>query len=80
MSTEAVIATLKLRTIGNSVGVVFPREVLARLKVQEGDVLHVVDTKDGIILTALDPKVAEQLQAGRDVMHRYRDTLSVLAK
>jgi putative addiction module antidote len=80
VSTEAVIATLKLRTIGNSVGVVFPREVLARLKVQEGDVLHVVDTKDGIILTALDPKVAEQLQAGRDVMHRYRDTLSVLAK
>jgi putative addiction module antidote len=74
------MATLKLRAIGNSVGVVFPREVLARLKVQDGDSLHVVDTKDGIILTPLNPAVAEQLEAGREVMRRYRDTLSVLAK
>jgi putative addiction module antidote len=74
------MATLKLRAIGNSVGVVFPREVLARLKVQDGDVLHVVDTKDGIILTPLDPAIAEQLRAGREVMHRYRDTLRVLAQ
>jgi putative addiction module antidote len=73
------MATLKLRAIGNSVGVVFPREVLARLKVQDGDVLHVVDTKDGIVLTPLDPGVAAQLAAGREVMRRYRDTLRVLA-
>jgi len=74
------MATLKLRAIGNSVGVVFPREVLARLKVRDGDVLHVVDTTDGIILTPLDPTVAGQLEAGREVMRRYRDTLRVLAK
>lgn len=74
------MATLKLRAIGNSVGVVLPREVLARLKVQDGDVLHVVDTKDGIILTPLDPAIAEQLDAGREIMRRYRDTLSVLAR
>jgi putative addiction module antidote len=73
------MATLKLRAIGNSVGAVFPREVLARLKVQDGDVLHVVETRDGIILTPLDPGVAEQLEAGRDVMRRYRDALRVLA-
>jgi putative addiction module antidote len=73
------MATLKLRAIGNSVGVVFPREVLARLKVRDGDVLHVVDTKDGIILTPLDPSVAAQVEAGREVMRRYRDTLRVLA-
>jgi putative addiction module antidote len=71
---------LKLRAVGNSVGVVLPREVLARLKVGEGDLLHVVEAKDGIILTPLDPHVAEQVRIGRDVMHRFRDTLRVLAQ
>ena len=74
------MAELKLRAVGNSVGVVFPREVLARLKVGEGDLLHVVDTKDGIIVTPLDPGLAEQVRIGRDVMHRFRDTLRVLAQ
>lgn len=71
---------LKLRAIGNSVGVVLPREVLARLKVQEGDVLHVVETRDGVILTPLNPQVAEQVRIGRDVMRRFRDTLRTLAQ
>jgi putative addiction module antidote len=74
------MATLKLRAIGNSVGVVLPKEVLARLRVQEGDVLHVVEAKDGLILSRLDPQVAEQLEAGREVARQYRDTLSILAK
>ncbi len=71
---------LKVRAIGNSAGVVLPREVLARLKVREGDVLYLVDTKDGIILTPLDPEIAEQVRVGRDVMHRFRDTLRILAQ
>ena len=71
---------LKVRAIGNSVGVVLPRDVLARLKVDAGDVLHVVETRDGIILTPLDPDVAEQVRIGRDVMHRFRDTLRILAQ
>lgn len=71
---------LKVRAIGNSVGVVLPRDILARLKVDAGDILHVVETKDGIILTPLDPNVAEQMRIGRDVMHRFRDTLRILAQ
>ena len=74
------MSTLKLRAIGNSVGVVLPKDLLARLKVSEGDNLYAIETKDGIILTPLDPNIAEQLQVGRDIMHRYRDTLRVLAK
>ncbi len=74
------MSRLKLRAIGNSVGVVLPREVLARLKVNEGDVLHLIETKDGMMLTPLDPNVAEQVRLGRDVMRRYRDTLRVLAQ
>jgi putative addiction module antidote len=74
------MSTLKLRAIGNSVGVVLPKDVLARLKVSEGDNLYAIDTKDGVMLTPLDPAVAEQLALGRDVMHRFRDTLRALAK
>jgi putative addiction module antidote len=74
------MATLKLRAIGNSVGVVLPKEILARLKVSEGDNLYAIETTDGVVLTPLDPNVAAQLQAGRDIMHRYRDTLRALAK
>jgi putative addiction module antidote len=74
------MATLKLREIGDSVGTVFPRDVLARLGAKAGDVLHVVETKDGNFLTPLDPPVAEQLDAGREVMRQYRDTLRILAR
>ena len=74
------MSTLKLRAIGNSVGVVLPKEILTRLKVGAGDNLYAIDTKDGVILTPLDLTVAEQLRAGRDIMHRYRDTLRALAK
>ena len=62
------MATLKLRAVGNSVGVVFPRDVLARLGMREGDVPHLVETPDGIVLAPLDPTSAEQLEAGREVM------------
>lgn len=74
------MSTLKLRAIGNSIGVVLPKEVLARLKVGEGDNLHIVETKDGIMLLPLDPNVAEQIRLGREVMHQYRDTLRALAQ
>lgn len=74
------MAELKLRAVGNSIGIVLPREILARLRVGEGDVLHAVETPDGLLLRPLDPAVAEQLQTGRDIMHRYRETLSALAK
>lgn len=74
------MATLKLRAIGNSVGVVLPKELLARLNVGEGDTLEVINTPDGVVLTALDPNAAEQLRVGREVMKRYRNVLRELAK
>ncbi len=80
MKQLPIVTELKVRAIGNSVGVVFPKEMLARMKVGDGDVLHVIDTPDGVILTPLDPAIAEQVNVGRDLMRRYRNTLSVLAK
>ncbi|HEY4162433.1 MAG TPA: AbrB/MazE/SpoVT family DNA-binding domain-containing protein [Dongiaceae bacterium] len=71
---------LKIITIGSSAGVILPKEVLARLKVEKGDQIFVTETKDGYLLTPYDPSLEEQLKAGRDFMKEYRDTFRALAK
>ena len=71
---------LKLTQIGNSVGVILPKEVLARLKLSKGDTLHVSETPDGIALTPYDPSFQEQVDMGREFMREYRDTFRALAK
>ncbi len=71
---------LKLTQIGNSVGVILPKEVLARLKLEKGDTLFVSDTPDGLTLTPYDPALEQQLEAGREFMREFRDTFHALAK
>ncbi|MEQ1618723.1 MAG: AbrB/MazE/SpoVT family DNA-binding domain-containing protein [Terricaulis sp.] len=72
--------TLKVRRIGNSLGVVLPKEVLAKLRVGEGDELSVSETPEGVALTAYSDEVQRQLAIGRDLMKRYRNALRELAK
>lgn len=71
---------LKVVQIGNSLGVTLPKEALAALKVGKGDTLFVSETPDGIRLTPYDPEVEKQVDAGRELMNDYRDTLRALAK
>ncbi len=73
-------ATLKLTAIGTSTGVVIPKDMLNRMKVERGDALHVIETPDGYLLTPYDPKVAKQLEAGREFIKDNRDTFKALAK
>lgn len=72
--------TLKVTQIGNSLGVILPKEVLARLKLAKGDDIHLTETPGGIVLTPYDPNFAEQLEVGREFMREYRDTFRALAK
>jgi len=74
------MASVKLRSVGNSVGVVFPKELLARLGVKEGDTLHVVEVSDGLRLKRADPDFEEQMEVAREVMRRRRAVLRELAK
>jgi len=74
------MAALKLTQIGNSVGVILPKEVLARLKVEKGDTLYLTDAVNGVMLTPYDPALDEQVEAGREFMREYRDTFHQLAK
>ena len=74
------MTTLKITQIGNSLGVVLPKEVLHRLKASKGDTLHVTESPDGITITPYDPYLEEQLAIGREFMREYRDTFHQLAK
>ena len=71
---------LKLTQIGNSVGVVLPKEALARLKLGKGESVFLTETPDGYTLTPYDPSLDEEIKAGREFMHDFRDTFHQLAK
>ena len=75
------MSVLKLTQIGNSVGVILPKEVLARLKLAKGDVVYATEAANGgITLTPYDPVLEAQVEAGREFMREYRDTFRQLAK
>ena len=57
-----------------------PREMLTHLKVEKGDRLYAIETKDGYLITPYDPAIAEELEAGREFMKEYRDTFKAFAK
>lgn len=76
----SVMHSLKLTQIGNSVGVILPKEILARLKLEKGDTVFVTDSPDGLRITPYDPSLAEQIEAGREFMRDFRDTFRELAK
>jgi len=71
---------LKLRAVGKSTGVIFPKELLAKLSVKEGDELHVVETNNGILLTPSDPAVTQAIELAREGMRDYREVFEALAK
>jgi putative addiction module antidote len=72
--------TLKLTQIGNSVGVILPKELLAKLGVTKGDTLYAVEQPDGVRLTVADPDFAAQMDLARRVMKDRRAVLRELAK
>lgn len=72
---------LQIKKIGNSVGLILPKDLLARLKLKEGDKLHVVEqTERGIKLSPYDPKHAEAMEFARRSFRKYADTYKALAK
>jgi len=72
--------SLKLTAIGNSTGVVLPKDVLRRLKVENGDTLYLTETPDGFRITPYDPEFEEQMDTARKVMKKRRAALRELAK
>ena len=71
---------LKLRKTGNSLATIWPKEILNRLNVKEGDRLYAVETVHGVLVTPYDPKFAKTMEIARGIMARDREALKALAK
>jgi len=71
---------LRITAIGNSAGVILPKELLARLRLGKGDALYALETPDGIRLTAFDPELAAQMEVAEEVMRKRRTLLNKLAQ
>ena len=72
--------SLKITKIGNSAGIILPKEVLARLRVDIGDDIYLSETADGLRVTASDPEFAALMDMAEGIMRKDRDILKVLAK
>jgi putative addiction module antidote len=74
------VYTLKLTQVGNSVGAVFPRELLAKLSLEKGDELYVTESPEGLRITTHNPEFEAQMRAARAIMKKRRAVLKELAK
>jgi putative addiction module antidote len=72
---------LEVKKIGNSTGVILPKDVLSQLDLAQGDWLYATKMADGSVrLTPYDPHHEEVMETAREVMREYRDTFKALAK
>jgi putative addiction module antidote len=74
------MTALKITQIGNSLGLILPREILARLKLGKGDAVFLTDTPDGVALTPYSEEFETQMDAARVIMKARRNVLRELAK
>jgi putative addiction module antidote len=76
-----MVLELKIRKVGNSLGVILPKQALNYLRVEEGDTVSVTEGADGgLRISQHKPEVARQLTVAQDVLKRYRNTVRELAK
>ncbi len=71
---------LKLIAVGNSTGVILPKELLEKLRVERGDTLHVLEVPDGVKIRSLDEDLAQHMDVAEGVMRRRRNLLRKLAE
>jgi putative addiction module antidote len=78
---EFLMVQVKVRSIGNSLGVVLPKAILTRLNVKNGDILHLTEAADGSMrITPYDPEFERQMELARQGMANFRNALRELAK
>jgi len=72
--------TLEIKTIGNSAGVILPKEALSFLHAKQGDTLYLIETPEGLLLRPYSPELVRQMEAAEDIMREDRQVLHELAK
>ena len=71
---------LKITKIGNSMGVILPRDILSRLKLDKGDTLFLTETPEGYVVSPYNPVFAEQMETARELMKKRRNVVRELSK
>lgn len=72
---------LKVRKFGNSLGVILPKEVIGRLRTEDGQPLYLIEAPDGSYrLTPYDPAFEQKMAKAEEIIGRYRNTLRALAR
>ena len=75
-----ITTELTIRKVGNSMSVTFPKELLNKLRVSEGEKIYLTETPEGILISAYDPAFAEAMEAYAEGSSKYRNTLHQLAQ
>jgi putative addiction module antidote len=78
--TACMVTTVKITSIGNSAGIILPKELMEKLRVSRGDILTVTETPDGVNLSPYDEKVTRQMEIAEQVMRNNRNMLRKLAQ
>ncbi len=71
---------LKVTTVGNSTGVILPKELLEKLRIGKGDTLYVTETPKGVELSPYDEEFVQQMEIAELIMREDRDVLKKLAE
>lgn len=71
---------ITITAIGNSSGIILPKELLTRLRVAKGDALYATELPDGIKLSRFDPELAKQMERAEEIMRKDRNVLRKLAR
>lgn len=71
---------VKVTSVGNSMGIILPKEALNKMKAEKGDTLYLVESPDGFTLTPYEQNFDKQMDAAQGIMKRYKNTLRELAK
>jgi len=74
------IKTIKITAIGNSAGIILPKEILEKLRISKGDTLTISETPDGIQLSPYDDDFASAMELAEEIMREDRDVLRKLAQ
>ena len=78
---EILVMKLEIKKIGNSTGIILPKELLARLGLAQGDAVHLTELPDRAVkLSVYDPHQDKVMEIGREVFREYRETFKALAK
>jgi putative addiction module antidote len=80
LAGSQIMISLKITTVGNSAGVIFPPELMEKYHFSQGDTLYVVETPNGFELSPCDPEFIQQMEIAETVMHEDRTLLRQLAQ